>query len=112
MPTIDIGRDFSRFPGGRFRTDGPWSGQEFREEVLRPAFLEQGVVTVVLDGVRGLPPSFLEESFGGLVRDGLGESSLEARLRIVAASVRMRRYPSLIWDYIRSAAAMERSRAV
>lgn len=65
---IWIARDFSPFPAGRTPKDGPFNGQRFREEVLRP-LLERGEnVTIHLDGVAGLPSSFLEEIFGGLVR--------------------------------------------
>ena len=72
---ISIADDFSPYPGGRVRADGPKSGEAFRDEVLLPALkrAEQkgDSVTVSLDGVAtGLGPSFLEEAFGGLVRKG------------------------------------------
>jgi hypothetical protein len=64
---INIARDFSRSPVGRFREDGPHSGQAFREDVLVPS-LAKGDVVIILDGTDGYPSSFLEEAFGGLVR--------------------------------------------
>ena len=67
-----ISRDFSRTPGPRFREEGDWSGEVFRESYLLPfiqnANAEGAIVLVDLDGTAGLGTSFLEESFGGLVR--------------------------------------------
>lgn len=81
--TIDVGRDFSRFPAGRLRSDGRYSGERFREEFLVPALRKGGRVTVDLDGAVGYGPSFLEEAFGGLVRkEGFEKDDLLARLKI------------------------------
>lgn len=65
---IDIGNDFSRYPGGRYRRNGRYSGEEFRDELLKPALREAESVVVVLDNTIGYGSSFLEEAFGGLVR--------------------------------------------
>lgn len=71
MHEINIARDFSRAPGGRFKTDGEASGEDFRERFLEPLFkLQSGLdkICIVLDGSYGYPTSFLEEAFGGLAR--------------------------------------------
>lgn len=68
---INVGRQFSRFPAGRFRADGPWSGERFRDEVLAPALKGGTRVIVELDDTLGYGSSFLEEAFGGLVRTGV-----------------------------------------
>ena len=65
---IDIGRDFSRILGARFRKDGPYSGEEFREDILEPAFVSCDRVVIALDSLSGFSASFFEEAFGGLVR--------------------------------------------
>lgn len=66
--TIRIASDFSRFPAGRYLSDGPYSGQGFLEKKLIPALQNSGSVKIVLDGTMGYGSSFLEEAFGGLVR--------------------------------------------
>ncbi len=82
--TIDVARDFGRFPAGRFRTDGRYSGERFRKELLVPALKKMGTVTVEMDGAAGYGPSFIEEAFGGLVRkEGFDKEALNYRLRIV-----------------------------
>jgi STAS-like domain of unknown function (DUF4325) len=72
MHVIEIGKDFSKTPGGRRISDGPDSGQLFRDRLLAPALrnaVEQNEkLIVMLDGPRGYLSSFLEEAFGGLVR--------------------------------------------
>lgn len=70
---IVIARDFSPTPGGRWRELGPFSGQAFYEELLKPKF-EEAVASneklhIDLDGVRSYPYSFLDQSFGQLARD-------------------------------------------
>lgn len=70
---INIAKDFSKTPGARYYTEGDFSGQEFREKLLRPKFLEtqkSGEKLIInFDGGYGYPTSFLEEAFGGLVRE-------------------------------------------
>ncbi len=70
---IHIAKDFSDTPGGRYRTDGEASGQQFREEQLKPRFLQaqsEGThLEIDLDGAEGYATSFLEEAFGGLARE-------------------------------------------
>lgn len=65
--------EYTLTPGPRHVSDGAYSGEEFRNNVLRPEFdraVSNGTsVTVILDGTRGYASSFLEEAFGGLVRE-------------------------------------------
>ena len=68
---VFIATDFSDTPGARYCSDGPFSGEEFREKMLMPLFedeLDNGKILIDLDGAEGYPPSFLEEAFGGLAR--------------------------------------------
>lgn len=72
MMEINICRDFSETPNARYRAEGPHSGEEFRETILEPRYLEarsqKEKLTINLDGGYGYPTSFLEEAFGGLAR--------------------------------------------
>lgn len=72
MTTVNVAADFSPYLGGRYRADGPWSGEQFRDDVLLPkleaAMQSNEILVVDLDGVAGVPSSFLEEAFGGLLR--------------------------------------------
>lgn len=69
MTKISIAKDFTTTPGFRFKIEGPFSGEEFRETHLEPLF-EKGEtnIEVNLDGTAGYATSFLEEIFGGLSR--------------------------------------------
>lgn len=77
--------DFTATPGARYIEDGPYPGEEFREQILRPAFeraLQDDVVLHVdLDGIWGYATSFLEEAFGGLAQI-YGPDVVERRLNI------------------------------
>lgn len=78
LTSIKVAQDFSKYPGGRLKTDGPASGERFRDDFLLPALKASDMVVVYLDGVAGYPHSFLEEAFGGLVRvHGLTRDKLE-----------------------------------
>lgn len=68
IKVIDVGNDFSRFPGGRVRNDGRYSAEAFREDILLPALRENEQISLHLDSTAGYGSSFLEETFGGLVR--------------------------------------------
>ena len=70
---LDIAKDFSRCPGARHPDEGDNSGQEFRNNFLKPKIqeaLEKGLrLKIILDGSAGYSTAFLEEAFGGLVRE-------------------------------------------
>jgi hypothetical protein len=73
MKVINVAKDFSDTPGPRARDEGDFSGEEFLETRLRPAYLnavnEGGSLLVDLDGTEGYATSFLEATFGGLARE-------------------------------------------
>lgn len=69
--TIKIATEYSEILGGRFKSDGAYSGEHFREEFLKPKFESLGedeVLLIDFDGTYGYPTSFIEEAFGGLAR--------------------------------------------
>ena len=71
---INIEQDYSETPGARYISDGPFSGEEFRDKLLEPRYLNclpLGIKLIIdFDGGYGYPITFLEEAFGGLVRKG------------------------------------------
>ena len=95
---LRVAEDFSRSPSGRYLSDGPNSGERFREELLYPAIVN-GKVEVVLDGVLTLGSSFLDEAFGGLVREK-GMAAADLRGKLVITSSGLATYVSRIWSYI------------
>lgn len=100
---INIAEEFSRYPSGRFISDGPNSGEKFRNKLLIPALKESETVIVVLDGVRGYPSSFTEEAFGGLVRAGYAKQELLQRIKIRFTSDAYSGYRDDIIDAIEDA---------
>ena len=74
---IDIGKNFSRYPAGRYETDGPFNGELFRTKFLVPALVNQQNTTIDLDNTAGYGSSFLEEAFGGLVRIGYSSAQIK-----------------------------------
>ena len=89
---LNISKEFSTSPGPRLVIEGEASGEEFRIGFLLPRLKEsisRGERLVVnLDGVSGFGTSFLEESFGGLIRtDGYSLSELKKFLDIQSNEV-------------------------
>lgn len=87
MINISVAKDFSKKPFGRYVTDGKWSGERFRKEILYPAFqlnTDEKISVSLNDIPRGFGSSFLEEAFGGLVRDGIPKEVLIEKLVILS----------------------------
>lgn len=74
MSSINIGKDFSDHPIGRYRSDGVASGEVFCQDILIPALDRLGpgekLEIVLDDGVDGYGSSFLVEAFAGVVKTG------------------------------------------
>lgn len=73
MKTLNIAKEFSTTPGARYEHEGPYPGKDFRNKYLAPRLKEciktHEQLEITLDGTAGLGTSFLEESFGGLIRE-------------------------------------------
>ena len=110
MAEIKIATQYSRYPGGRYRRLGKFSGEEFRDDHLIPALKSGDKVIVVLDGTAGYGSSFLEEAFGGLVRNGFSLDELRLNLEPLAEESDFQTYVEEIWQYISEEA--ERKTAV
>ena len=87
MITVSVSKDFTYTPGPRYKEEGSYSGEEFRQKILlglvNQALTKDEKLLVDLDGTAGYGTSFLEESFGGLIREeGVDYSSLKKILLI------------------------------
>lgn len=79
---FSIAERFGKYAGPRYRKQGPHSGEALRDKLVKFLDGSTGVVTIVLDGTRGMGSSFLDEAFGGLVRkEGKSKNDLMHRLR-------------------------------
>ncbi|CAA0111596.1 Uncharacterised protein [BD1-7 clade bacterium] len=83
---LNVANEFHKRPAGRVVSDGPYNGERFRDEFLRPKLnqaIEIGCKLVVdFTGATMAGSSFLEESFGGLVRAGFDKRVLKSFLII------------------------------
>ena len=106
MIIIDIPNDFTKTPGWRTYDDGPFSGQEFYDKLLKKGFedaLAQNVkLKVILDGSNGYTTSFLNEAFR-LLGGAFGGDAVWDRLLIVSNEV-----PKYIERIKKGVYAMER----
>ena len=70
---LSVAKEFSTTPGPRYKSQGPDSGEAFRDTLLEPTLTEAETsgaqLTVDLDGSQyGYPVGWLEETFGGFIR--------------------------------------------
>jgi len=106
---------FSKQPFGRYPTDGPYCGEIYREKVLIPILndADLDILTLNLDGLDiELGSSFLEETFGGLVRTKkVSIKIIENKLKIVSSDSydlqRIRDYIKKAKDNIQGYAALK-----
>jgi hypothetical protein len=103
---INLGREFSTFPFGRFTPqDGEYSGEVFREKHLKSILqkLREGdkLIIDLNDVLIGIGSSFLTESFGGAVKKGyITKELFLSTLQIICNDDL---YESEIRGYIKSA---------
>jgi hypothetical protein len=69
---INIALDFSLTPGPRTKAEGQFSAEEFLDKIIYLKFdqavKENKKIQIILDGTAGYATSFLEGTFGELVR--------------------------------------------
>lgn len=99
---ISVAKDFSETPFGRYRSDGPESGEVFRDDILKPA-LAHGPVELDIDGVDGLPSSFWEEVMGGLVRGGYTVDDLRKKLTVSCTDPELLTFARSGWRFAQEA---------
>ncbi len=99
--TISIAKDFSMYPAGRYPEDGDFNGTTFRREHLVPPLKDKQVLRVIFDGVAGFGSSFLEEAFGGLVREeDMSKAFLDEHLQLSTEEPELEDFISLTKQYI------------
>ncbi len=80
MIKYSIAKSYTDTPGPRYQNEGEFSGEHFRKTVLlnlvKEAKEKAEQIELNLDGGYGYPTSFLEEAFGGLIRELKDESLL------------------------------------
>lgn len=104
MCKIKIATDFSKTPGARHKEEGAYPGDEFRDNILIPKYKEavsnNRKLEIDLDGCYGYATSFLEESFGGMVRALKTRGTLN---NIEIISTEDSSLKKLIYDYVKEA---------
>ena len=105
---INIAKDFTKSPGGRYMKDGSFSGELFREKFLVPkirdAITQSNHVIIELDGTFGYASSFLDEAFGGLVREGyFDQKTLSKNLSFRATEPHVKYYKLLAEQFLSEA---------
>lgn len=83
MIKIDVAQRFSKAPFGRYPSDGDFCGENFRENILKEELQHDDSIEVDFSNVAlGVGSSFLEEIFGGLVRQGYPATDLLDRIEV------------------------------
>lgn len=98
-------KEFSRTPSARVAKEGRFPGTDLRSKItpfIKQALQEKNIFLIDLDGASGYGTSFLEEVFGGLIREEhFKYEELKGCLKIKSDEE-----PELIdeiWEYIKDA---------
>ncbi len=106
---INIGKEFSSTPSGRFYSDmTDSSGEQFREELLWPRLQllkEKQKIDIILDDdVEGYGSSFLVEGFAGIVKYGyMDKQQLLSKLELIQRDPDFALFKKKIIQYINEA---------
>lgn len=105
MMKFSVAKDFSRTPSARTEEEGKHPGMKLRKllvPLLEECIRNNDKIEINLDGTAGYGTSFLEETFGGLIRN---EKFKISDLKNIL-SFKTEDEPELkdeIWDYIEDA---------
>ena len=109
MKTLNIGKDFSVDPIGRYRSDGDKrSGEAFREDCLKPILqslaLNEILEIIIDDGVESYGSSFLSEGFAGMVKYGyITKEELLKKIEVKYTNEDFEFFKKKILEYIAAA---------
>lgn len=107
---VNVAKQFTKLPGLRYIRLGRFSGEEFRQTFLIGPLRQGKAVIVELDGVRGYGSSFLEEAFGGTVREL--DLDIEDALQRLKVETSVESWRLDVDEYIRSAKSRKASSSV
>ncbi len=83
----DFAKNFSSKPGPRYRELGEFSGEAFREDVLRGLLDRYEIIEIDGSGIEtSFTPSFLSEAFAPLSKEMGGFENLRKRVRLFSAT--------------------------
>lgn len=102
---LRVADEFYRRPLGRYRSQGTYTGEAFREDILIKKLKElQSSEKIIIDfsDVTMTGSSFLEEAFGGLVRKH-GYSSYQLENILVLEFPKRPYLERKVWEYIQDA---------
>lgn len=84
---LDVAKEFYKRPAARYKVDGKYSGEEFREDILtkkiQEAINNNQQLEIDFSGVTMAGSSFLDEAFGGIVRSKKISSKSLLRMLII-----------------------------
>ena len=107
---LKVSKEFTDLPGGRYESQGPFSGEEFRRDYLIPYYdlsvFNKEKLVVDLDGGYGYGCGFIEESFGGMVRYGYSAKELLKNIEYISNDEPG--LPDKIRNYIKEAGKAKR----
>lgn len=105
---ISIAKDFSIYPGARYRTDGNFSGQQFYEEILKPKLKQvwdkdNQLLFIDLDGTFKYASSFISEIFLRTVKDFKDKDKIKKKMEFKSEDAPL--LINAIWQIIDEAEA-------
>jgi len=104
MIAYNFAEKFSKIPGPRRKEIGPYSGELFREEVLREWFDKNQEVEFDIDGViMNFGPSFLSEAFGKMAKDIGSEEKFFSIIHVRNNSDKNKHFKELLHKYVKIA---------
>lgn len=97
-------KDWSTCPGPRLCGEGDFSAEEWRNHFLVPKLrqaIDSGeVLEVDIDGIEGVCHSFLEEAFGGIIRNSMLANPDDCLMHLAIRTAEEPELHRAIWSYL------------
>ncbi len=104
MIDYNFAKEFSKIPGPRRKDIGPYSGELFREDVLKQWFEKNQKVKFDIDGVvMTFGPSFLSEAFGKMAKVVGSEKEFFDIVHVKNNSEKNKHFEELLHKYVKIA---------